>query len=109
MADTITLEKQLWRMGEEKPLTIEVKRDDIGSFSTATAVIDVYNSAGSLVVTAQSMTVTDRTTYATASYTLTAKSGGNMESAGNYSAFVKITVGSTIRRWLVPIEVASVP
>lgn len=109
MADEVTLDKRLWRFGEEKPLAILVTRDDLGSFSGATAVLDVYDSSGAQVVSSQAMTVANHTMYCTASYLLTAKTGGHMDAPGNYDAFVKFTVGSTIRRWRIPIEVLSVP
>lgn len=109
MADEVTLDKRLWRIGEEKPLAIIVTRDDLGSFDGATAVLDVYDGSGAQVVSAQPMTVSNQTTYCTASYLLTAKTGGHMEEPGNYDAFIKFTVGSTIRRWRIPILVIGVP
>lgn len=109
MADEVTLDKKLWRFGEEKPLKLLITRDDLGSFTGAAAVLDVYNAAGTQVVTGQAMTVTPQSTYCEASYVLTAKAGGHLVQAGNYDAFVRFTLGGTVRRWRIPIEVLAVP
>lgn len=109
MSDEVTLDKRLWRWGEEKHLTLLITRDDLGSLSGATAKIDVYANDGTPVATDVSMSVTSSPTYARATVILKAKSAGELPSPGHYNGFVTFTLGSLIRKWRVPIEVLSVP
>lgn len=108
MADVVTLPKKHFLMGDERAIRLAIRESSGGDLSLTTAVLNLYNAAGTQLLTNQAMTGTG-TTRRIFAFTLTAKGAGHMTAAGNYTCYVKVTNGGEIKTWKIPIKVEAVP
>lgn len=101
--DEITLPRKYYRQGEYKKLRVRLWADTNVSLASATVTLQIWNSAGTEVVST-SMTLSG-TTRAIASVLVDARTGGAINTVGDYDGLVTATHGGETFTRRVPITV----
>lgn len=106
----VELPPKEYLFNEEKELALVVRDESGQSLSSSSATLTVYDSSGAVVpgLNAVSMSASG-TTRRRLWYLLTTGAGGSITSPGDYTAIVRMSIGSTRRSWRIPLVVKPVP